>query len=197
MVNQLESSGEVLGRFREYLLLLARLQLGDQLRAKFDASDVVQQTLLEAHRKRAQFRGQSEAEMAAWLRQMLACNLADAIRAMGRAKRDVARERSLEAGLDASSTRLASWLAAEQSTPSQQAQRHEEVLRMAEVLATLPAAQREALVLRHCQGMSLAAISQQLGRSPAAVAGLLKRGLRELREQLGAQAHHDQLGKRV
>lgn len=196
MVNQLESSGEVLGRFREYLLLLARLQLGDQLRAKFDASDVVQQTLLEAHRKRAQFRGQSEAEMAAWLRQMLACNLADAIRAMGRAKRDVARERSLEAGLDASSTRLASWLAAEQSTPSQQAQRHEEVLRMAEVLATLPAAQREALVLRHCQGMSLAAISQQLGRSPAAVAGLLKRGLRELREQL-VQAHHDQLGKRV
>src|SRR5271157_5511987 len=103
MENQAESSNEVLGRFREYLLLLARLQLSDQLPAKLDASDVVQQTLLEAHRKMAQFRGQSEAEMAAWLRQMLACNLADALRAHGRAKRDVARERSLELGLEASS----------------------------------------------------------------------------------------------
>ncbi len=187
MDKQAESSNEVLGRFREYLLLLARLQLGDQLRSKLDASDVVQQTLLEAHRKRAQFRGQSTAEMAAWLRQMLAYNLADAMRALGRAKRDVARERSLEAGLDASSARLASWLAAEQSTPSQKAQRQEEVLGLAEALAKLPEAQREALVLRHCQGLSLAVISRHLARSPAAVAGLLKRGLRELRAQLGEQ----------
>jgi RNA polymerase sigma-70 factor (ECF subfamily) len=186
-MDQAESSGEVLGRFREYLLLLARLQLGDRLQGKLDASDVVQQTLLEAHRQMAQFRGQNVAQMAAWLRQMLACNLADAIRALGRAKRDVARQRSLEAALDASSARLASWLAAEQSTPSQQAQRHEDVLRLAEALATLPEAQREALVLRHCQGLSLAGIGQHLGRSPAAVAGLLKRGLRELRVQLGGQ----------
>ena len=90
MENQAEMANEVLGRFREYLLLLARLQLGDQLQAKFDASDVVQQTLLEAHRKRARFARPDAAEMAAWLRQMLACNLADAIRALGRAKRDVA-----------------------------------------------------------------------------------------------------------
>jgi RNA polymerase sigma-70 factor (ECF subfamily) len=188
MDDQAESSGEALGRFREYLLLLARLHLGGQLWGKLDASDVVQQTLLEAYRKRGQFRGQSEAQMAAWLRQMLACNLADGIRALGRAKRDVARERSLEAALDASSARLASWLAAEQSTPSQQAQRHEDVLRLAQALATLPESQREALVLRHCQGLSLADISQHLGRSAAAVAGLLKRGLRELRVQLGEES---------
>jgi RNA polymerase sigma-70 factor (ECF subfamily) len=112
---------------------------------------------------------------------MLACNLADALRSLGRAKRDVVREQSLEA----SSARLTSWLAAEQSTPSQEAQRHEDVLRLAEALATLPEAQREALVLRHCKGQSLAAISQHLERSPAAVAGLLKRGLRKLRGQLG------------
>ena len=181
----LAAAGEVLGRFREYLVVLARMQLGNQLRAKFDASDVVQQTLLEAHRKMAQFRGQSEAEMAAWLRQMLAYNLADAIRAHGRAKRDVARERSLEQGLEASSAQLTSWLAAEQSTPSQHAQGYEEVLRLAEALATLPEAQRDALVLRHCQGLSLAAISDQVGRTPAAVAGLLKRGLRKLHVELG------------
>jgi RNA polymerase sigma-70 factor (ECF subfamily) len=181
MDNSGKCSGEALGRFREYLLLLARLHLGERLQGKLDASDVVQQTLLEAYQKRAQFRGQSEAELAAWLRKMLACNLADALRSLGRAKRDVVREQSLEA----SSARLTSWLAAEQSTPSQEAQRHEDVLRLAEALATLPEAQREALVLRHCKGLSLAAISQHLERSPAAVAGLLKRGLRKLRGQLG------------
>lgn len=78
MDNHVESSGELPGRFREYLLVLARLHLGDQLRGKLDASDIVQLTVLEAHCKQAQFRGQSDAESAGWLRQMLACNLAGA-----------------------------------------------------------------------------------------------------------------------
>ena len=69
-----------LERFRHYLLLLARLQLGRQAQGKLEPSDVVQQTLLEAHRKREQFRGTTDAERAAWLRQMLAFNLADALR---------------------------------------------------------------------------------------------------------------------
>src|SRR5947209_12626109 len=97
-------------RFRSYLLLLARMQLGARLRAKLDPSDLVQQTLLDAHRQRAQFRGSTSTEMAAWLRQMLACNLADALRGFGRAKRDVGRERSLEAAVDESSARLEAWL---------------------------------------------------------------------------------------
>src|SRR5712692_2106916 len=99
MGHEAEAQGLALERFRHYLLLLARLHLGDRLQAKFDPSDVVQQTLLEAHRKQAQFRGKSEPEMAAWLRQMLACTIADALRAFGRAKRDAAQERSLEAAL--------------------------------------------------------------------------------------------------
>ena len=181
---QPDAHGPALERFREYLHLLARLHLGEQLRGKLDASDVVQQTLLEAHRKRDQFRGHSEPEMAAWLRQMLAFSIADALRAAGRAKRDAARERSLEAALDQSSACLGAWLAAEQSSPSQQAQRQEQAVHLANALATLPEAQREALVLRHCQGMSLADISKHLGRTPAAVAGLLKRGLSQLRQQL-------------
>ncbi len=185
MSDQVEMSEEALVRFRKYLLLLARLQLGNQLQAKFDPSDIVQQTLLDAYRQRAQYRGRSSAEMAAWLRQMLACNLADAVRAFGRAKRNAVRERSLEACLDESSAQLANWLAAEQSSPSQQADRAERAVCLAEALATLPDAQREALVLRHFEGLSLADISRNLGRSPAAVAGLLKRGLRELRKQLG------------
>ena len=184
MNHQAEAGGPALEQFREYLLLLARLQLGDPLRGHLDPSDVVQQTLLEAHRKRDQFRGHTGAELAAWLRQMLACNLADAIRALHRAKRDVARERSLEAALEESSARIESWLVAEQSSPSEQAEANEQAVRLAAALATLPEAQREALVLRHCQGWPLADISRRLGRTPAAVAGLLKRGLRQLRQQL-------------
>ena len=170
-----------LERFRDYLLLLACQHLTERVRAKLDPSDVVQQTLLEAHRKRGQFRGHSDAELAAWLRQMLAYRLADAVRALGRARRDVARERSLEAALADSSARLGSLLAADQSSPSQQVQRQEQLLRLAKALATLPDAQREALVRRYCQGWSLDDISHHLGRSPAAVAGLLKRGAKQLR----------------
>jgi RNA polymerase sigma-70 factor (ECF subfamily) len=185
MVTDFENAGPRPERFREYLRLLARVHIGEQLRAKLDPSDVVQQTLLEAHRKRDQFRGTTDAEMAGWLRQLLACTLADAVRALGRAKRDVGRERSLEKAIDQSSKRIEAWLVAEQSSPSQQAMRHEDAARLADALAKLPEAQREALTLRYCLGWSLAEISTHLGRTPAAISGLLKRGARQLREQLG------------
>jgi RNA polymerase sigma-70 factor (ECF subfamily) len=184
MVADSENSGPRLERFREYLRLLARVHIGDQLRAKLDPSDIVQQTLLEAHRKREQFRGQTEAEMAGWLRQLLACTLADAVRALGRAKRDVGRERSLEQAIEQSSKRIEAWLVAEQSSPSQRAVKHEDAARLADALAKLPEAQREAVTLRYCQGWSLADISRHLGRTPAAVSGLLKRGSRQLRDLL-------------
>jgi len=174
-----------LEKFREYLRVLARVHIGEQLRAKLDPSDIVQQTLLEAHRKRDQFRGKTEAEMAGWLRQLMASTLADAIRSLRRAKRDVARERSLEQALDQSSKRIDAWLIAEQSSPSQRAVRHEEAVQLASSLAQLPDAQREALTLRYCHGWSLAQISEHLDRTPAAVSGLLKRGARQLRLLLG------------
>jgi RNA polymerase sigma-70 factor (ECF subfamily) len=169
--------------FRDYLGLLARLHLGDRLRGKVEASDVVQQTLLEAHQKLAQFRGHSDAELAAWLRRLLACTLADVLRAHTRARRDVAREQSL-AALEASSARLEAWLAAEQSSPSERAARNEQVLHLAEALTTLPEDQRLVVELRHLKGWSLAAIARHLGRTPAAVAGLLHRGLARLRHLL-------------
>ncbi len=168
-------------KFRDYLLLLARLQLGEQARGRVEASDVVQQTLLDAHRQRGQFRGATAAEMAAWLRRMLACNLADALRALGRQKRDAARERSLEAALDESSSRLEAWLVSEGSSPSQHAQRGEDLLRLADALTTLPEAQREALVLHYWQGLTLAEAAARMGRTAASVAGLLQRGLKALR----------------
>ena len=179
-----EEPGRSLESFRAYLRLLARLHLAPQLRGKLDPSDVVQQTLLQAYRSLDQFRGQSEAEWAAWLRQILARNLAQAVRDFGRAKRDLGRERSLQAALDASSARLDAWLAADQSSPSQRAEAREQALRLAEALEQLPEAQREALVLQHWHGLSLAEIGTHLNRSPEAVAGLIKRGLKQLRQRI-------------
>jgi RNA polymerase sigma-70 factor (ECF subfamily) len=173
-----------LEHFRSYLVLLARLKLDCKLRAKLDASDVVQQTLLEAHQALASFRGDDLAAQAAWLRQILARNLANAVRDLTRARRDVRKERSLQAALDNSACKLEGWLAAGQSSPSQKLVRHERALQLAEALAQLPETQREAVVLRHFQGLALEDIAAQLGCTTAAVTGLLQRGLKNLRRSL-------------
>jgi RNA polymerase sigma-70 factor (ECF subfamily) len=173
-----------LERFRSYLLLLARVRLDPMVRAKVGASDVVQQTLLEAHRDLGQFRGTTAAEQAAWLRQILARNLANVLRDLRRDRRDVAREQPLQQALDESASRLEGWLASDQSSPSQQAERQERALRLAEALAELSENQREAVVLRHWQGCSLQEIAERLGCTTAAVTGLLHRGLRNLRKHL-------------
>jgi RNA polymerase sigma-70 factor (ECF subfamily) len=173
-----------LERHRDYLHVLARLQLGRSLRGKLDPSDLVQQTLLKAHQALDQFRGRSPAELTAWLRQILARTLANAVRDHGRGRRDLALERSLERSVEESSARLDAWLAAEQSSPSQRAERNEQAMLLVKALAELPEAQREALLLKHCQGWSLTEIGRHLDRTPTAVASLLQRGLRQLRELL-------------
>jgi RNA polymerase sigma-70 factor (ECF subfamily) len=175
-----------LERFRDYLRLLARIRLGACPTGRIDPSDIVQQTLMEAFVKRDQFRGATSEELAAWLRRILARNVADALRAQGQQKRDVSRARSLEQQMEESSAQLGDWLACEQSTPSEHAQRHEQAILLADALARLPEHQREALILHYWQGCSLAEISVSLERSTTAVAGLLKRGLKHLREQLDA-----------
>jgi RNA polymerase sigma-70 factor (ECF subfamily) len=172
-----------LERFRSYLLLLAQMQLDARWRAKVDASDLVQQTLLEAHQNQEQFAGDTQAMMA-WLRRSLANNLVDQIRALGRAKRDVTREQSL-AGVNRSSAELGQFLAADQSSPSVQAVRNEDLIALADALTQLPDAQREAIVLHHLQGCSLAETAKALDKTEPAIAGLLHRGLRKLRELMG------------
>jgi RNA polymerase sigma-70 factor (ECF subfamily) len=180
--------GADLERFRNYLRLLARMQLDASPTARIDPSDLVQETLLEAYQNREQFRGAGDAERGAWLRAILARNVADVVRAQGRLKRDVSRERSLEQELDSSSVRLGAWLAADGPTPSEHAQRHEQAIRLADVLARLPVDQREALILHYWQGCTLAEVGERLERTTGAVAGLLKRGLKNLREQLETPA---------
>jgi RNA polymerase sigma-70 factor, ECF subfamily len=173
-----------LERLRPYLRLLARMQLGQRLRGKLDPSDLVQQTLMQAFASLAQFRGQSDAELVAWVRTILAHQLTRVEREFDRDKRDVARERSLEAALEQSSACLAAWLADDGPSPGEKAEQNEQAVRLAAALEQLPEAQREAIVLHYWQGWTSAQIAEHLGRSAAAVAGLLQRGLRDLRQRV-------------
>jgi len=181
MTNQDAPRRRTLEDFRSYLLLLARMQSDPLPRNRIDPSDIVQQTMLEAHAKADQFHGDDSA-LAAWLRQALVNNLRDARRSLHRAKRDIRREQPLADSLAQSSARLEGMLAAVQSSPSQQAVRNEDLLRLANALSGLPEGQREAIVLHHLQGCSLTETARRLVRTDAAVAGLLHRGLKKLRE---------------
>jgi RNA polymerase sigma-70 factor, ECF subfamily len=172
-----------LERFRDYLRLLASSQLQPELQGKLDPSDIVQQTLLEAHQALDQFQGHSEEELAGWLRKILAHNLADARRRYHTGGRDVGLERSIEAALEESSDRL-NGLVSREVSASRELERQEELLQLASAMAQLPDDQRQALDLKHLQGWSVEAVGRQMGRSEAAVAGLLRRGLRRLREIL-------------
>jgi RNA polymerase sigma-70 factor (ECF subfamily) len=180
---ELRDPGPSLEHFRAYLSLLARLQLDPRLRGKVDLSGVVQQTLLEAHRAREQLEKMSEAQQAAWLRRALAHNLTDEVRKLTTAARDVNLERSLEDALAESSTRLEACLVAEES-PTEQAMRNEQLLRLAEALDQLPEDQRRAVEMHHLQGLPVAEVARELGRSEGAAGALLVRGLKRLRELL-------------
>jgi RNA polymerase sigma-70 factor (ECF subfamily) len=179
MSGQTDSAARPLEQYTEYLHLLARLQLDSRLRGQLDPSDLVQQTLLRAHEKLDQFRGRTHAELAAWLRAILASTVALAERRYHRHKAD--RARSLDASLDRSSARLASWLASDASTPGRQAVRVEQLLRLARALAELPEDQRTALELHHFQGLSVPEAGRRMGRSVASVTGLLYRGGKAIR----------------
>jgi RNA polymerase sigma-70 factor (ECF subfamily) len=168
-----------LEHYRDYLYMLARIALDARLRGQAESSDVVQQTLLRAHERIEQFRGTSEAELRAWLRAILARQMADLARRAGQPH--WAKRQSLEAALDQSSARLASWLADEQQAPGEQVQGREDLFLLAEALARLPEDQRTAVELHHLEGYSVAEVGRRMDRSAGSVAGLLHRGLSALR----------------
>jgi RNA polymerase sigma-70 factor, ECF subfamily len=182
MSAEIEDSPRPLEQYADYLRLLARLQLDSRLRRRLDPSDVVQQTLLIAHEKLAQFRGATHAEMAAWLRSILASTLGQAAR---RHDRHAAEQgRSFERGLEDSSACLENWLAHKGTTPSQQVMRAEQAILLANVLAELPEDQRNALELHHFQGLSVPETARRMGKTIASVTGLLYRGSKDLRQRI-------------
>jgi RNA polymerase sigma-70 factor (ECF subfamily) len=175
----------VLERHRNWLTLLARLQVDGRFRGKFDPSDAVQQTMLEAVRAWPQFRGRTEGELSAWLRRILARVLAhEARRYLDTGRRDLTREVSLERALAESSDRLGDAALATGTSPSQHAIRHEAELRLAEALARLPDEYREVLLMRNIEGLSHDEVARRMDRSAGAVRMLWVRALARLREEL-------------
>jgi RNA polymerase sigma-70 factor (ECF subfamily) len=179
----LSDLGQVLDGFREYLRLLARLELGANLAGKIDLSGVVQQTLLEAYQARADFPS-FHAQQAAWLRRALANNLTDEIRRLRTRGQERVTEMSLEQAIEASSARLEALLAREEPTPGREAAQQEQLSRLAIALLQLGDDQRKAIELHHLQGISLAEVGDRMSRSREAVAGLVFRGLKHLRTLL-------------
>jgi RNA polymerase sigma-70 factor (ECF subfamily) len=170
-----------LERYRPYLELLARLHLQPRIRSKLGESDIVQEALLKAVQNLGQYRGQTDAELAAWLRRILTNTLVDAVRSLEGAKRQVGLERSLEVALADSSARLEALLPASSASPSEELLRHHELVELSAALAQLPEDQRQALELHYLQGCTVAAVAEQMNRTERSVAGLVRRGLQRLR----------------
>jgi RNA polymerase sigma-70 factor (ECF subfamily) len=178
--------GGLLELYRNYLELLARMQIGRRLQGKVDASDLVQETFLAAHRDFAQFRGRTEAEFVRWLRQILGCNLTDLVRRYwGAQRRNLRLERQLAEELEQSSRAMEQGLAAKHSSPSQQAVRREQAVLLADALKNLPGDYAEVIVMHYLQGLTFAEVGAQMGRSLDSVKKLWVRALARLRENLG------------
>jgi RNA polymerase sigma-70 factor, ECF subfamily len=181
---------QLFDRYDAYLHVLARAQLGRHLRGKCDSADVVQETLLEAHRDFAAFQGNTEPELLAWLRRILSHNLFNEARRFAAQQRDTSREISIDqvrAGVEHSSVALARGLAADTPTPSQVASQRESAVRLADALAKLPDDYRDVLVLRVFEELPAEEVAQRMNRTAGAVRMLQMRALQALREVMGAE----------
>jgi RNA polymerase sigma-70 factor (ECF subfamily) len=172
--------------YRHYVRLLAEMGIDDRFKAKVDASDLVQETFLDAHRDFGNFRGTTERELMAWLKQILAGNLADHVtRRYGAQKRDIQLERSLHQQLDRSSLATDRGLVLTGATPSQSAARREQAVVLADALGRLPKDYREVLVLRHIKRLKFPDVARRMGRSVGSTQQLWARAVAKLRRIIG------------
>lgn len=171
---------------RSYLGFAARAQVESWLKRKVDASDLVQQTLLEAYRDFDGFQGHSEQEWLAWLRRILAHNAADFVRRYrGTAKRQARREVPLRTGGGSTLSHGAPEPAAPVATPSQEFLRLDAELRMSAAMAELPPDYQEVIVLRNLERLPFAEVAGRMGRSRPAVQMLWMRAIKKLQEAMG------------
>lgn len=179
--------GPLLECYRAYLTILSRVQIGQRLQGKADAADLVQETFLEAHRAFPRFRGHTQPEFTRWLRRILATSLAHLVRRYrGTQGRDILLERRLSDELGRSSAALDAALAARQSTPSQQVERREQAVILANALCRLSEDYREVLVLRHLEGLTFPEIARRMARTVDSAEKLWARALARLRQALSA-----------
>ncbi len=182
---QAHAMGELLEAQRATLVARAERQLGALLHRRLSASDIVQQSFMEALRAFPQFRGSSRPEFAAWLYRILEHHLEHAVRDhTSTAKRAIAREQPLPVPRPGESQVLSGdEFAAQIASPSTRAMEEEQADMLAKLLADLPEDQRTAVRLRY-EGMPLAQIAAQLGRSTSSAASLIKRGMHALRSKV-------------
>lgn len=177
---------ELLAMYRGYLLALAVARMDPRLRPRCDASDIVQETMLEAFRDFRQFRGQQESEFLGWIRQILAHNLAGAVKQhLLVEKRDIRKEIATEAQLAANESRLEmreNWFVDSAASPSSIVQRQEQLQSVLDRIAKLPNHYRDVLLLRHIEELSFDEVAQRLGKSSGAVRMIWLRALESLRE---------------
>lgn len=178
-----ESLGQLLEDYRAYLTVLAQRYLDSRLKGRLDPADIVQVTFMEAQRDLAAFRGHKIEELLGWLRNILRNNVSTAHQNhLYTQKRSAGRE--ISGSPTDSQLGVTELLPAETTSPSQRVMRDEAAVYLANCLKELPETQREALRLRYVEGYALKAISESMGKSELAVAGLLKRGLQSLRERM-------------
>jgi len=179
-----ESLGRLLENYRQYLTLVARLQLDGPVAAKCSPSDVVQETFLQAGRGFADFAGRSEGELVAWLRKILASQLAMQIRHFTAQCRDVNLEQQLHADIEGSTIVLSGLIAGGKS-PGESAERRERAVILADALAQLPEDYRAVIVLRHLRGKTFPEVAAEMDRSVDSVKAVWQRAVKRLRELLG------------
>src|SRR5262249_13788638 len=170
--------GSLLEQYRNYLRVLARVEIGRRLQGKLDASDIVQETFYEAHRNFGRFQGSQEPQLVSWLRQILAAKVAGCVRHyFGTQGRDVRLERELAADIDRSSAVLGEELAGSLTSPSQGAALREQSVRLANALEKLPPDYRDVIVLRHLEGLTFPEVAKRLDKTLDSVEKLWLRGL--------------------
>jgi RNA polymerase sigma-70 factor, ECF subfamily len=183
--------GQLMDSYRNYLNLLAEMQLDRKLRARVSPSDIVQETMLAAYRDFGQFRGRTEAEFLGWLRQILVNNLARAIQVHVLAgKRDVRQDVRLEqlnASMERSTVKLRDALAAPGESPSANYARREQAVLLADVMSELSVDHRQVLVLRNLQGLRFAEVAERMDRSIPACKMLWIRAIKKMRELYAAK----------
>jgi len=174
---------ELFARCRSYLGLVARAKVESWLRTKADASDLVQQTMMEAYRGFDKFHGQTEAEWLGWLKRILEHNATDFVRRFQGAKRHVGKEIALSPPAnDSAAAQLDP--AAPGDTPSQAMAKLESELRLAEAIEQLAPDYREVIVLRNLQRLSFDEVAERLERSRPAAQMLWMRAIQKLQELL-------------
>jgi RNA polymerase sigma-70 factor (ECF subfamily) len=180
-----EALGEALQAYRAYLILIAQQELDPVLRAKGGASDLVQETFVDAQRLLERFDGTTEGAWAAWLRELLLHNLADFVRRYrATGMRHVGRELGQPA--DESGTDAGGRLAADTPTPSGTVMAAEQSAALERALDRLPEDYREVLSLRYQGDLSFEEIGRRLERSANAARKLWLRALRKLEQELEA-----------